>query len=635
MYGSLLSGEFRVSHLHGVRSVRKIGAGLHWLQGERNTTTMIAPALETPADPAISPAISLRPKAAITGATGGLGASFARHLAAKGYDLLLSDLNAERLNTLAKELQQQFSISVECFSGNLCSEVDLRELMQAWGRTPRLEVLVNCAGFGGTNHFELSNIEKLLAMMQVHITASVMLTRAVLPGMLDRNCGYIINVASIMGYSRNGPVSYGASKRFLIDFSERLQFEFKSSGVKVQALCPGVMRTAFFEDPYFKGMNFSETLPKGVWLDVDFVVTQSLKALRGRRVVCIPGGFYWWLCAFVNHPWWLWWMGYGKRPRSWKRSQVEGPYQLVEQDRRPADADLNKDLKTMKSVVITGVSTGIGRSAAIMLARHGFRVFGTVRKLEDAAELQTECGTAFIPIVCDVCNEQSVGEAARIVEQHLQGQTLWGLVNNAGVALVGPLMHLPLQQVRNQMEVNITGLLAVTQAFLPLLGARLNRPAETVPGRIVNVSSISGMIALPMFGAYAASKYAVEALSRSLRTEVAWYDIPVIVIEPGPIVSPIWGKMIDAERYQSTDYESMARVTAAELVRTNENEALPVIKVSEAIYQALSDKKPRERYVVTKHKLGRSLLLRWIPQSWVDGLLKKKFLRDGLPSSKP
>lgn len=594
---------------------------------------MIAPALETLSPAADSVPVSLRPKAAITGATGGLGATFARQLAAKGYDLLLSDLNAERLDALATELRQSHSIAVECFPGNLCHEPDLRDLMNCWGKDPRLEVLVNCAGFGGTNHYALSNVEKLLAMMQVHITASVMLTRAVLPGLLDRNCGYIINVASIMGYSRNGPVSYGASKRFLIDFSERLQFEIKSSAVKVQALCPGVMKTAFFEDPYFKGMNFSERLPQGVWLDVGYVVSESLKALRGRRVVCIPGRFYWWLCAIVNHPWRLWLAGYGLRARSPQSSPKSGPFRLLERETPPADVEFHQDLKAMKSVVITGVSTGIGRAAAIMLARQGFRVFGTVRKLEDAAELQAECGAAFTPIVCDVCNEHSVREAAKTVEQHLDGQTLWGLVNNAGVALVGPLMHVPLEQVRNQMEVNITGLIAVTQAFLPLLGARLDRSKDTVPGRVVNVSSISGMIALPMFGAYAASKYAVEALSRSLRTEIAWYDIPVILIEPGPIVSPIWGKMIDAERYQNTDYDVMARVTAAELVRTNETEALPVIKVSEAIYHALSDKKPKERYVVTKHNLGRSLLLRWLPQSWVDGLLRKKFLRDGLPSA--
>ncbi|HET6425757.1 MAG TPA: SDR family NAD(P)-dependent oxidoreductase, partial [Planctomycetaceae bacterium] len=401
--------------------------------------------------------------------------------------------------------------------------------------------------------------------------------------------------------------------------------------VKFQALCPGVMRTGFFEDPYFKKMDFAAQLPERVWLDVDYVVTESLKALKGRKVVCIPGGFYWWMCALVNHPWHLWRTGYGLRAR--RRSLPQGAFGLVERDQPPVSADFQKDLALMKSVVVTGVSTGIGRAATIMLVRQGFRVFGTVRKVEDAADLQAECGDAFTPVVCNVRDDASVREAAKTVEAHLAGQTLWGLVNNAGVALVGPLMHVPLQDVRNQMDVNITGLLSVTQAFLPLLGARLNRSADTIPGRIVNVSSISGVIALPMFGAYAASKYAVEAISRSLRTEIAWYDIPVIVIEPGPIESPIWSKMIDPELYQNTDYERMARVTEAELRRTNEGEALPVVKASEAIFHALSDKKPKERYIVNKHPLGRSILTRWIPEKWVDGLLRKRFLKMGIPSS--
>jgi short-subunit dehydrogenase len=592
-----------------------------------------APAVERVPRETESAAIQRRPKAAITGASGGLGSAFARQLAAKGYYLLLSDINAERLEILADELRQEYAIEVECFAGNLCDSQDLRDLMDHWGQDHQLEVLVNCAGFGGTNHYAVADIDRLQAMMQVHVTASVMLTRAVLPGMLDRNCGYIINVASIMAYVRKGPVSYGATKRFLIDFSERLQAEIKHSAVKIQALCPGVMRTGFFEDPYFKQMSFADTIPKRAWLDVNDVVTESLQALRGRRVVCIPGRFYQWMCAIANHPWNLWRIGQGKRRA--RQPLPPGHFGLIERKQPPTDADFQQDLATMKSVVVTGVSTGIGRAAAIMLVRQGFRVFGTVRKLDDAAELQAECGEAFTPVLCNVRDDASVREAAETVAGYLGGETLWGLVNNAGVALVGPLMHVPLQDVRNQMDVNITGMIAVTQAFLPLLGANLKRAAGTVPGRIINVSSISGIIALPMFGAYAASKYAVEALSRSLRTEIAWYGIPVILIEPGPIESPIWSKMIDPELYKNTDYEHMAHVTEAELLRTNEGQALPVVKTSEAIYHALTDKKPRERYVVNKYPLGRSILTRWIPQRWIDGALRKKFLKMGLPGSSP
>lgn len=573
------------------------------------------------------------PTAAISGATGGLGASFARQLAAKGYHLLLTDISSERLTLLAEQLRVEYPIEVECIAADLCDAADVQQLSDRLAIEYDLELLVNCAGFGGSNRFATSDPRRLLAMMDVHVSASIALTRAALPGMIERDCGYIINVASIMGFVRTGPVSYGSTKRFLIDFSERLQLELSNTSLRIQALCPGIMRTAFFDDPYFKNMQVAEMFPPSLWLDVNFVVATSLKALRGKRVVCIPGRFYQWFCALVNNPTQLWMTGYGRRRHRGQPQPV--PYGLLDRDTVPDSALSNKDSTTMKSVVVTGVSSGIGRSAAQQLVRNGFHVFGTVRKLEDARELQAELGECFTPLVCDVCNVAAVQEAAKQVETQLAGKLLWGLVNNAGIALIGPLMHLPIEQVRNQMDVNVTGLIGVTQAFLPLLGGRRNLPPESEPGRIVNVSSIVGILPMPMFGAYSASKHAVEALSRSLRTEVAWYKIPVILIEPGPIESPIWSKMINVDLYKGTDYEKICEFTEAKLKRTNESDALPVVKASQAICRALMDRRPKSRYIVNRYPIGRSILAKFIPQSWIDRLLTKQFCKEGAKPAEP
>lgn len=573
------------------------------------------------------------PLAVITGAAGGLGATFARQLAARGFQLLLTDVSQERLEQLARQLRQEFSINVECIAANLCSADELEFLSQRIAKAINLELLVNCAGFGGQDHFASNDRQRLLAMMQVHITASVALTRAALPGMIERDCGQIINVSSALAYLRRGPTSYCASKRFLVDFSERLQAELSQTNVRIQALCPGVMRTTFFDDPIFKQRNFAEGVPDFLWSDVEFVVATSLRALRGRRVVCIPGRFYAWVCALANSPVGRWLAGVGRR-----RNRIDpqpAPFGLIDRDVVPTADSGFKDPATMKHVVVTGVSTGIGRSAAQQLARRGFHVFGTVRKAEDAQELQTELGEMFSPLVCDVCDENSVSAAAEQVKVQLAGKLLWGLVNNAGVALVGPLMHLPLEQVRNQMEVNVVGLIGVTQAFLPLLGATHDLPAGAEPGRIVNVSSISGILPLPMFGAYAASKHAVEALSRVLRTEVAWYKIPVIIIEPGPIESPIWSKMIDVDLYKDTDFEAASRSTARANAGTNATGALPVTKASQAICRALTDKRPQQRYVVNRYPFGRKLIAKWLPQAWVDRLLLRQFQKVGSRKGDP
>ena len=172
----------------------------------------------------------------------------------------------------------------------------------------------------------------------------------------------------------------------------------------------------------------------------------------------------------------------------------------------------------MHHVVITGVSTGIGYATAKRLIAKDMHVFGSVRKEGDAQRLCAALGAAFTPLYFDVTVEPAVQAAAQVVRERLAGATLFGLVNNAGIAVAGPLLHVPLDQVRQQLEVNIVGQLIVTQAFAPLLGA--DRHYNRRPGRIVMVSSISGRNGLPFLGPYAASKHGLEGMAESLRREV-------------------------------------------------------------------------------------------------------------------
>ena len=208
----------------------------------------------------------------------------------------------------------------------------------------------------------------------------------------------------------------------------------------------------------------------------------------------------------------------------------------------------------MNSVVVTGVSSGIGLATVKILTERGFHVFGSVRKPEDAERLSIEFGNVFTPLLFDVTDEDAVNQAADRVREQMNGHTLCGLVNNSGIAVPGPLMRLNVADYRTQMEVNLIAPLIVTQAFLPLLGT--DRSLEGKPGRIVNISSVAGKIASPFLGAYSASKFGLEAFSESLRRELMLYGIDVIIIAPGAIATPIWDKAeaFDVSQYEDTDY---------------------------------------------------------------------------------
>lgn len=252
----------------------------------------------------------------------------------------------------------------------------------------------------------------------------------------------------------------------------------------------------------------------------------------------------------------------------------------------------------MKSVVVTGSSTGIGWGAAKVLIRNGFRVFGSVRREADGERLKKEFGSSFVPLLFDVTDQAAANRAAEQVSDALAGEALAGLVNNAGIAVAGPLLYLKIDEFRQQLEVNVTGQVIVTQAFAPLLGA--DRSRKGGPGRIVMISSVGGKNANPFMGPYCASKFAIEGLSESLRRELMLFGIDVIVIAPGAVATPIWDK---AEQVDVTQYANTPYMSALQKIRTymldRGPKGLKPERLGEAIHHALTTPHPRTRYTVT------------------------------------
>jgi NAD(P)-dependent dehydrogenase (short-subunit alcohol dehydrogenase family) len=209
----------------------------------------------------------------------------------------------------------------------------------------------------------------------------------------------------------------------------------------------------------------------------------------------------------------------------------------------------------MQSVVITGASTGIGWATAKLLLDRGFRVFGSVRKPADADRLGSEIGANFTPLLFDVTDEAAVlGRRPRGARAALGGETLCGLVNNAGIAAAGPVLEVSADEFRRQMDVNVIGSIIAAQAFGPLLGSDPSLKGK--PGRIVMISSVAGKNGNPLLSAYAASKFAIEGLSESLRREVMLFGIDVIIIAPGAVKTLIWSKVeeIDISAYKNSRF---------------------------------------------------------------------------------
>jgi NAD(P)-dependent dehydrogenase (short-subunit alcohol dehydrogenase family) len=279
------------------------------------------------------------------------------------------------------------------------------------------------------------------------------------------------------------------------------------------------------------------------------------------------------------------------------------------------------------AVVVTGASTGIGRAIALHLDSLGLRVFAGVRRQEDGESLRRMSSTRLTPVRLDVTDAGEVAEVARTVGEAVRDSRLGGIVNNASIAVAGPVEFVPLDDWRRQLEVNVLGVVAMVQAFAPLL--RENR------GRIVTIGSLGGRLAQPMAAPYCASKHALEAISDALRLELRPWDLSVSLIEPGGVKTPIWDKGLRAraELLRKAPPEVMtlygAGVGMATKTAIHERETgMEPIEVARAVAHALLSPRPRTRYPVGRQAKLLIPLSRWLPDRLKDELLLRV---SGLP----
>jgi hypothetical protein len=276
----------------------------------------------------------------------------------------------------------------------------------------------------------------------------------------------------------------------------------------------------------------------------------------------------------------------------------------------------------MKKVVITGVSTGIGYSSAKILCDSGYFVYGSVRKNEDGERLSSELGDNFQPLIFDVTDSKKISENVEKVHSDLKpGESIAALVNNAGIALGGPVTLIDIEVFRKQFEVNFFGLIDVTKACLPLLGASKNAQNQ---GKIINISSVSGRRSHPFMAPYSASKFALEAFSDSLRRELLIYGVDVILIEPGPIKTAIWDKTPDPEdnEFLGSDYESALERFYKLFIQLGKK-GFDADIIGNRVKSILQDPRPRIRHVITPNRLLNYTLPGILPTRIYDKLVGK------------
>ena len=277
----------------------------------------------------------------------------------------------------------------------------------------------------------------------------------------------------------------------------------------------------------------------------------------------------------------------------------------------------------MKSIVITGTSTGIGYASSKLFIENGYQVFGSVRNEADADKVSSELGSNFIPLIFDVTDEAAVKYSVKIVEDQIGDQKLSGLINNAGLGVIGTIQSLSAEQFKYQFDVNVLGVFHCCQAYLDLLGADKNR--NGAPGKIINISSISGEIGMPFMSAYNMSKFGLEGFSEGIRRELLMYGIDVVVIAPGPVKTPIWKKINqkdEVERYDNSDFrESVSR--AMKMTEKMEQAGCEPSVIAERALSIIENSKNKTRYRIDPTRI-QNIMLQLFPKRVADRMIAKR-----------
>lgn len=273
----------------------------------------------------------------------------------------------------------------------------------------------------------------------------------------------------------------------------------------------------------------------------------------------------------------------------------------------------------MRNIFITGVSTGIGYDAMKTLVSKGYHIIGSVRKIEDADRLKAEFGSKASILTFDVTDYQTMEKEIDSIRPMLSSHGLHCLINNAGLAVPGPMELLQTEELLYQMNVNVLAVHKITNLLLPYLGTN----KEYTPGKIINISSISGLFNSPYNGAYCISKHALESMTDVYRRELSSFGIQVIAIEPGPIQTEIWGKNKgQLDRFLNSAYGEILS-NADKMIEGAEKSAFPVSVISDTIYKILSTSNPKTRYLIHRKPTLFKLLAYYLPDKMVDKLIAK------------
>jgi NAD(P)-dependent dehydrogenase (short-subunit alcohol dehydrogenase family) len=277
-----------------------------------------------------------------------------------------------------------------------------------------------------------------------------------------------------------------------------------------------------------------------------------------------------------------------------------------------------------KNILITGASTGIGFDLCKSFIRAGYTVFGSVRKTADADKLKGELGEQFHPLLFDVTDHEAVDKAAAEMTEKIGHEGLAGLINNAGIALGGPFAHVDIEDFRQQFEVNVIGLVKVTQAFLPLLGMRADHPSS--PGKIIMMSSLTGKVAMPFISPYVGSKHALEGIAVSLRRELLLFGIDVIVVGPGAIKTPIWNKGADDPRnaaFFKTPWAESLGIFQKVFVLRSIKKGWNSDVLAEKVLTIFEKNNPKTRYALVPQRFENWTLPRLLPARRLDKMIGK------------
>jgi len=277
----------------------------------------------------------------------------------------------------------------------------------------------------------------------------------------------------------------------------------------------------------------------------------------------------------------------------------------------------------MKSIVITGTSTGIGYATSKLCIENGYHVFGSVRNEYDAEKVSSELGKNFTPLIFDVTNETAVKESVKVVEKQIGNQKISGLINNAGVPVVGAVQNLSAEEFKYQFDVNLLGVFHCCQAYLDLLGADKKR--EGTSGKIINIGSISGENGMPFMSAYNMSKYGLEGFSEALRRELLIFGIDVVIIAPGPVKTPIWEKTDQNDilnRYDNSVYkESVSRIM--HMSKKMEQAGVDANVIAKRALSIIENKKSKTRYRIDSTRM-QNILLQLLPKRIADKMIAKR-----------